>query len=88
MKKLSYAVLVTVILLLSMFALGASKKVPFHGTTTYNKDAHWKYEECTYCSGTGYVVIKKYDKKRNRTYVHVVPCPYCKGTGKHGMSKK
>ena len=89
MKKYGFMV-VAVLVLTALCVFGGEKKKTEDYITVqpYNKHAQWKYEECTYCNGTGIVITKKYDHKRNRTIVIVKACPYCKGTGKRGMSKK
>lgn len=88
MSKLGYAIIIFIVMLL-FTATFAGTTVLYHDSRVrYKKHAEWKYEECTYCNGTGFVTEKKYDNKRNRTYVKVKLCPYCKGTGKHGMSRK
>lgn len=87
MKKWRWLAIV-VITAICFLSVSAGESIPYIKVKQYNKNATWKYEECTYCNGTGFVQKKKYDAKRNRTIIYVVACPYCHGTGKHGMSKK
>lgn len=90
MKRYGLMTMAVILLLTALCVLGGEKKKTEDYITVqpYNKNAQWKYEDCTYCNGTGFILIKKYDQKRNRTIVYVKACPYCRGTGKHGMSKK
>lgn len=55
-----------------------------YGTTYENSS--WKYEECERCSGTGHTYRVTNDT--NTSVKVCVRCPWCKGTGKRGLSKK
>ena len=55
---------------------------------TYNPNAVWRTEPCSKCGGTGSRTVYRYDFKANRTIKYLEPCPYCKGSGTSGMSKR
>ena len=54
----------------------------------YNPNAVWHKVPCKHCNGTGHKVKSKYDAKHNRMIKWLEPCPYCKGKGYIGMSRK
>lgn len=88
MRKLGLGILTAAVFLLFAGVASGKQYEDFIKVKRYKKNTEWKYEECTYCNGTGFVSKRKYDNKRNRTKVIVTECPYCEGTGKVGMSKK
>ena len=46
----------------------------------------WTKLPCKHCHGTGHVVVVI--NKGNTSYRLLKPCPWCKGTGTRGTSKK
>jgi len=95
MKKLKIGLIIAVFVF-AIFAVagGKSKKrryIRLDKTSSmkkYNPHAVWQKTECKHCNGTGHKIKYLYDIKKNRTYRRLIPCPYCKGKGSIGMSKK
>jgi DnaJ-class molecular chaperone len=54
----------------------------------YNPNAVWRKVKCRHCNGTGHITRQRYNSKTNRMHKWLEPCPYCKGRGTTGMSKK
>lgn len=84
--------LVLMIMIMPLLAFSADKRM---GTIedesnmkTYNPNAVWQSVPCDNCNGTGSVTKYIRDEKNNRSTAMQVMCPYCKGTGTKGMSKK
>jgi len=99
MKKSKY---ITAVILLVMLTLippspaGSSRKkkkeyvsiVQISDMKKYNPNAVWHKVPCKHCDGTGHKIKSKYDSKHNRMIKWLEPCPYCKGKGYIGMSRK
>lgn len=86
--------IVIALIVLSIFAChGATKKEYINieeesNMKEYNPNAVWRTVPCSKCGGTGSMTVYRYDFKANRTLKYLEPCPYCKGSGTSGMSKK
>ena len=52
----------------------------------YRKHATWKKVKCKKCHGTGNKIVTKI--KNGKTVKVIKVCPYCKGKGYTGKSKK
>ncbi len=92
MKWYDYIILSFIILLVFCNKISGEKEtyIPLHKESKmkkYNKDAQWKKVDCKHCSGKGYIIIRKFNKKQNKMEYSIKPCPYCNGKGYTGMSK-
>jgi hypothetical protein len=93
MNRVMIALTMGLLVVVGSAGVAGSRKptIPYHDPSTmqeYNPNAEWRKEPCKHCDGKGFKVETREDFKRNRTARRLVTCPYCKGKGYVGMSRK